>query len=187
MAYTTKALVKAYLGISADTDDDLIDALIARAQAIIDNYTGRKFEAATATKYFTVADIEGRYLYLHRYDLLTVTALTNGDGSVIAAENYRLEPHNESPKWAIRLDKDTSWEWTDSDSEISIAGTWGMFATAPDDIAHAAIRLTSFLYRQKDNSQDVERPIITGSGVTIMPTSIPKDVTAILNKYRRRI
>jgi hypothetical protein len=187
MAYTTKTEVKAYLGISVATDDDLIDALIARAQSIIEEYTGRVFEAASETKYFDTDDIEGRWLYLWGYDLLTVTTLTNGDGTELTSGQYRLEPRNETPKYAIRLDEDYTWEFDDSDDEISIAGTWGYTSSAPNDIKHACIRLTSFLYRQKDTSADIDRPLVTGDGVTIMPSSIPHDVKAILDKYRRRI
>ena len=188
MAYATLANVKAYLDITATTSDDpLLTSLIDRAQEIIDAYTGRDFEAVTATKYFTIDNVEGRWLYLWGYDLLTITALTNGDNTVISSANYRLEPRNETPKWAIRLDEDTIWDFDDSDSEISIAGTWGYSTTAPSDVVHACIRLVSFLYRQKDTSGDIDRPMVTGDGVTIMPSALPKDVMSILEKYRRRV
>jgi hypothetical protein len=75
----------------------------------------------------------------------------------------------------------------DSDSEVSIAGTWGFSTTPPYDIKHACTRLAAFLYRQKDTSADIDRPMITGDGVTIMPSSIPQDVKSILDNYKRRI
>ena len=191
MAYATLAIVKAYLDIPTATtsDDALLNSLIDRAQEIIDAYTGRDFEAVTATKYFTIDDVEGRWLHLSGYDLLTVTTLTNGDATatVFTSDQYRLEPRNETPKWAVRLKEDYDWDFDDSDSEISIAGTWGYSATAPSDVVHACIRLVSFLYRQKDTSGDIDRPMVTGDGVTIMPSALPKDVMSILEKYRRRI
>lgn len=187
MAYTTASDVKTYLGITVTTDDTLLGSLITRAQSIIDEYTGRTFEAKTETKYYDAANVDGRTLYLYADDLLTVITLTNGDGVVIAPANYRLEPRNHSPKWGISLDKDTSWSFPDSDSEISVAGTWGYAATAPNNIVHACIRLAAFIYRQKDTTADVDRPMMTGDGVTIMPSQLPKDVQMILDKYRRRI
>jgi hypothetical protein len=187
MAYASIAEVKAYLGITVSTDDTLIEALIDRAKGIIESYTGRVFESETATKYFDTDNIEGRWLYLWGYDLLTVTTLTNGDGVEIASANYRLEPRNETPKWAIRLDEDYTWEFDDSDDEISVAGTWGYATTAPYDIEHATVRLTAFLYRQKDTSADIDRPFVTGDGVTIMPSNLPADVKSILDKYKRRV
>lgn len=187
MAYTTAADVKAYLGISTAGDDTLISSLITRAVGVIESYTGRKFEAASSTKYFSSKSVEGRYLLLWGEDLLTVTELTNGDGDEIEAADYRLEPRNGTPKYYIRLNEDVSWTFDDSDSEISVAGTWGYSATVPADIAHACIRLTAFLYRQKDTSADIDRAMVTGDGVTIMPSAIPQDVKSILDNYRRRI
>lgn len=187
MAYTTLADCKAYMGIADTTDDILITSLITRAQKIIEEYTGRIFEAETATKYFDQDNVEGRNLYLFGHDLLTVTTLINGDGTEIASANYRLEPRNETPKWMIRLDENTSWKFNDSDSEIIIPGTWGYSATAPADIVHYCIRLATFLYRQKDTSTDVDRPIVTGDGVTIMPANVPSDIVNGLKKYCRRV
>ena len=189
MAYTTLAELKAYLGIpTAETGDDaLLTSIITRAQALIEAYTNRVFEAATVTKYFHTEDVEGQILRLWSDDLLTVTTLTNGDGTVIAAANFRLEPRNNTPKWAIRLDENYSWEFTDGDSEITVAGTWGWSTTAPGNIVHACVRLAAFIYRQKDTNADIDRPLVTGDGVTIMPTALPSDVTRILDLYRRRI
>ena len=189
MSYATREVVKQYLGIELDktADDALLDGLISRAEKIIESYTGREFEDKTATKYFDADDIEGRLLYLWGYDLLTITTLTNGDGTEISSDNYRLEPRNESPKWQIRLDEDTTWDFDDSDDEVSIVGKWGYSANAPADIQHACIRLVSFLYRQKDTSADIDRPMITGDGVTIMPSALPQDVKSILDSYRRRV
>jgi uncharacterized phiE125 gp8 family phage protein len=189
MAYTTTAEVKQYLGISTDTDDALIDSLIDRAEGVIESYTGRVFEAQTATKYFTIDNVEGRWLYLWGYDLLTVTALLDGDADTTAftSDQYRLEPRNETPKYAIRLKEDYDWDFYDSDSEISVTGTWGWSTTPPEAIEHACVRLTAFLYRQKDTSADIDRPFVTGDGVTIMPSSLPQDVKSILDNYKRRI
>jgi hypothetical protein len=113
--------------------------------------------------------------------------LTNGDSVEIPSGSYRLFPRNDSPKWLIRLDENKSWNFSDSDSEISVEGTWGYSATAPADIIHACIRLAAFLYRQKDTSADIDRPMITGDGVTIMPSALPADVTRVLDRYKRRI
>jgi hypothetical protein len=189
MAYATLVDVKEYLGIAAMSDDALLESFITRATGVINSYTGRIFEAETATKYFGADAVDGKYLYLFGYDLLAVTTLTNGDEDTteIASANYKLMPRNETPKWAIKLDDDTDWELYDADSEIIVAGTWGYSTIAPADIAHACVRLTAFLYRQKDTSADIDRPFVTGDGVTIMPASIPQDVKSILDNYRRRI
>lgn len=188
MGYATVTQVKEYVGISETfSDDNLLTDIIERAQGLIDAYTGRVFEAATATKYFDSAHIDGQDLNLYGEDLLSVTTLTNGNSAVIASGDYRLFPRNSSPKWGIKLDEGKSWSFADGDSEVSVAGTWGYSATAPLDIQHACVRLTAFLYRQKDNSADLDRPMITGDGVTIMPTNLPVDVTRLLDRYKARV
>jgi len=50
----------------------------------------------------------------------------------------------------------------------------------------ATTRLAAFLYRQKDSNADLDRPLLTGDGVTIMPSSLPHDVRQILDPYRKR-
>jgi hypothetical protein len=187
MAYANLSNLKDYLGITTNGDDNLLTDLLTRAEGVIDAYTGRHFEAETATKYFNSDDTYGRELNLYGYDLLTVTKLTNGNAVEIASGNYRLLPRNDDPKWIIKLDEDYSWEFDDSDSEISVAGTWGYSATAPADITHACIRLAAFIYRQKDTSADIDRPLVTGDGVTIMPSGLPSDVQKLLDRYKRRL
>ena len=187
MGYVGGEAVKEYLGVTTTDDNTLIDHLIDRAGNIIEAYTGRVFKAETATKYFNTDNIEGRCLYLWGYDLLTITKLTNGNSVEITSDQYRLEPRNETPKYIVRLNEDYTWEFDDSDDEISIAGTWGYSTNLPLSIEHACIRLVAFLYRQKDTSSDVDRPLITGDGVTIMPTNLPSDVRLMLDGYKRRI
>ncbi|MDX9779619.1 MAG: head-tail connector protein [bacterium] len=188
MSYATAVQVKEYLGISGTVvDDNLLDDLIERAEGLIDAYTGRSFVSTTATKFFDDSFTNGSDLNLWGYDLLTVTKLTNGDGVEVTSSDYRLFPRNDNPKWMLRLDEAYSWNFSDGDSEISVAGTWGYSATPPLDIQHACVRLAAFLYRQKDNSADIDRPMITGDGVTIMPSALPVDVTRILDRYKRRV
>lgn len=188
MSYASTVQLKDYLGISGTVvDDNLLDDLIERAEGLIDAYTGRKFAAETATRYFDSDFVDGQDLNLWGYDLLTITKLTNGDAVEITSGDYRLFPRNDNPKWIIRLDSGKSWSFSDDDSEITVAGTWGYSATVPADIEHACVRLAAFLYRQKDTSADIDRPMITGDGVTIMPSALPADVTRMLDRYKRRV
>lgn len=186
MSYAIVNDLKDYLGVTTSVDDNLLENMLTRAEGIIDAYTGRHFEAETATKYFTSADTYGQDLNLYGYDLLTVTELINGDGIKIDSDEYRLYPRNDLPKWMIRLNDGKSWNFSGGDSEISVTGTWGYSATAPADITHACIRLAAFLYRQKDTSADLDRPMVTGDGVTIMPSGLPSDVQRLLDRYKRR-
>lgn len=61
-----------------------------------------------------------------------------------------------------------------------------IYTYAPqEDIVQAATRLAGWLYTQKDSNADLDRPIVTDAGVTIMPGALPKDVVHLAIGYRR--
>lgn len=189
MAYATLTNLKKYLGIDEIVDDQILSNFLDQAAAITNKETGRVFIAETATKYFGTEDVEnGRRLYLLKEDLLSVTTLTNGNGVVIDPSDYRLEPLNYSPKYEIYLiDPEISFEFSEWYSTITVEGSWGFCETPPEDIVWANLRLAAVLYKQKDTAIDIDRPIVTGDGITIMPSNLPADIMSVIKKYRRVI
>ena len=195
MAYTDASTLKQYLGITTSTDDALLTSLIARAQSAIDTYTQRTFEAATdSTKLF---DCLPPYVYGYELswatlglDLCQITSVTNGNGVTVSASNYVTMPINTTPYHGLRLKQysGVTWDYTDDwEASIAIAGRWAYSVTAPADVVHACVRLAAFLYRQKDNASDTDRPILAGDGNVIMPSTLPRDVLSMLQPYVRRI
>lgn len=189
MAYASLAELKAYAGIDSSGDDTLLTALLARAQAIIDSHCRRTFEAAAdSTRYFDAEDDVDDDDLIVDTDLYSVTSVTNGDGTAVAASEYVLEPANHRPAYAICLKENSSvvWTWSDSpENAISVTGRWAYSLTAPADITHACIRLAAWLYRQKDNSADVDAVNVTSGGAVIVPSGLPNDVTLLLRVYVR--
>lgn len=193
MAYCTTQNVKDYLGLSSTGDDTLIAALIVRAQKWLDTYTGRVFESSTGTRRFTVGkDTDVRTLYLDE-DLVSVTAIVNkadaATTETISASEYTLMPRNRTPYYAIRLldSSDKDWDYDDDpEMGITVSGAWGYSTTPPSDIVHACVRLTGYLYRQKD-AQVYDTTVVEGAGVTQIPVGIPKDVQIILAPYVKKI
>ena len=183
--YTTWAAVKTYLDISGTGDDALGALLVNRVTDAIDRYCRRRFRAVTATRYFDVPS--GDTLFLDD-DLLSITTLTNGDGNVITSASYVLLPKNKSPKYAIRLKENTSTVWEGSTTTdyqaISVAGSWGYSTTPADDIVHAAIRWTAWLYRQRDGVFG-QSGTAGRIGVVDAPQSLPEDIELMLKPYKR--
>lgn len=198
MAYVSVGDVRSYLSggnvILPTVDDTLLTDFATRAQSIIEKFCMRKFESRTETRYFDAQKYDvyrGRVLEMDD-DLLSVTTLTNGDASVISSANYDLLPYNDNPKYAIRLKESSTVVWLptgagDFERAISVTGTWGYSATPPDAIKLATLRLTHWLYRQKDTAADIDRPLLTTSGAVVMPASLPKDVESTLRMYRREL
>lgn len=193
MAYTTVSALKTYLGVVGNTDDALLTALIARAQAIVDAYCGRTFEAAQDSTRKLDAKLsvspDKRTLYVER-DLCAITSITNGDGVSVAASEYVTEPRWEKPFYGITLkrESDIRWTWDNTPEDaITVVGRWAYSATAPADIVQATERLAAYLYRQKDNMSDLDRAVAVSSNMTVLPQSLPRDVQLILAPYRRAV
>lgn len=186
MAYTDKTALKIYLGISASDDDTLLDALILRAQAIIDAQCGRTFEAlADSTRYFDACAIHGDMLYLDG-DLCAITTVTNGDSAAIAGTEYTAQPRNVTPWFALRMKAQSAVGWNGTDGEIAIVGKWAYATAAPATIVQACTRLAAYLYRQKDNHADLDRATVVGN-MTILPARFPSDIADMLRPYRRLV
>lgn len=195
MAYATVTQLKQYAGIESGDHDVLLTDLISRAQKRIDEYCGFAFEASSDTsRTFDSADYPdgdtwGRALYFDTW-CASITSVVNGDGTTITSTYYVTQPRNDAPYYAIKLKASSDYVWEADDNEdtedaITVTGKWAYSATAPADITHACLRLALWYYRQRDNSTDLDRPLLA-EGVTILPSAIPGDVTEILDHYAWR-
>lgn len=102
---TTKAAVKAELGISVTTDDALLDALIDSATAAIEGYTGWRYGFARQTYSETVKGYGGLELQLTQAPLISVTSVTDANLGVIT--DYSIGDRDEST-----LYRESGWAWT---------------------------------------------------------------------------
>jgi len=195
MAYTVTSDVKAFGGFtdSDTTDDVLIGKIIPMAQTMIDTYTNRTFECSSTTEatrtYDANLDVEDETLWLDK-ELNTINSI-KVEGTAIDSDGYVTSPRTDKPYYAITIldsagDSD-DWSYdTDAENAIVVDGHWGYSSAAPSDIKWACERLTLWLYKQRNSDVDLDRPLLTGQGITIMPTTIPADVARILAVYRRR-
>lgn len=189
--YVTLAEVKACFNTSSTnaTDDGFIEDLVEMGSRLIDRETCRTFYARTETRKFDYTS--SRSLKMDD-DLLTITTLTNGDSETIAATEYNLYPLNRSPKREIRLKQGSTYYWatdgySNTEGVISVAGTWGFSATAPDDIKHACLSIViSAYHRRYGEGIDAGVAKITAAGVVITPQDIPADAWEIIRAYRMR-
>src|SRR5690606_34370464 len=119
MTYASLADLHTYLDIPTGntTHDTLLTACLARAQAYVDAWCNRTFEAATdTTRHFDAReDVDGRRLWLGA-DLCAVTSITNGDGVALATSDYVTEPRNSAPYYALKLRSDSDAAWTYADA-----------------------------------------------------------------------
>lgn len=190
MAYTDTTTLKRYLGISGSGDDTLLGECITRAQAIIDDYTQRTFEASgdTSRTFDALTDVRGDILWLDE-DLVQITSITNGDGVVVASDEYTTQPRNRTPYYAIRLLASSGKSWTyedDHEDAIAIVGRWAWSLTPPAAVVQATVRLAAYLWHQKDTANDLDRAVVVGNS-TLLPGELPRDLAQMLTPYQRTV
>lgn len=187
---------KAYIGNVQATDDDLIASFIVAAQAFIEGPQGaqRTYEAAadTTRTFDAECDVDGRLLYLDT-DLCQITSVTNGDGSVVSSGQYVCETaggaRNQTPWRRLRLRSTATVSWlpsasTGAENAIAIVGRWAYSATPPARIVQLTREIVAYLYRRRSASGDADRPLLTGDGVMILPSALPKGI--MLQLYAER-
>lgn len=186
MAYALLADLKLELGITVTTDDTLLGQKIAEAQAIIDQQTGRTFEAAAdTTRSFDVYAVD-RHELVFDAPLAALTSILNGDGTTIATNTVTLLPRNQTPAYGLRLRYDQAFLFTDPDAVITVTGKWASATAAPADIKRACIRIAAWLYRLKD-AQVFDATANPDTGQVYIPKGMPVDVAMLLKTYRRRM
>lgn len=194
--YATLTDLKTYLGVGTTADDALLSQCLTRAQGFIEAQTGRVFEAsADSTRTLdAVADVwedehgHARVLVLPA-DLCAITSVTNGDGVVVASSQYVTEPRDRTPWWALTLKSNATVTWTYTDAPegaISIVGRWAYATSAPADVAQATVALAAYFYRQRGAEATGMEPVMSGSGVVMMPPRLPDVVKTVVAKYQVR-
>lgn len=155
--YATLSVVKANIdGLTSSTYDSAIELAVEAVSRSIDKHLGRRFYAASETRYFSPWD----HHYLETDDLLSVTSLkTDKDGDQSYADtwgagDYNLMPLNAAldggPYTAIQTRSDGDYRFPIAQAGVQIIGSFGYAATAPEPIQSATILQTERLFRRKD-------------------------------------
>jgi hypothetical protein len=180
----------------APVDDVFIEDLLARASRAADGFCGVWFYANTQTRSYNMP--RGRELELDA-PLLSVTSITNGDGTSVAASSYTLYPLNGPHFTSIKLTPGNVWVpdvSSGADNAISVTGTWGYVdrnATDPESMivitnttdAVLATALAAYKKRYGSGTEGVAQ--VTGAGVVITPRGMPVDAKQLLTPYVRHM
>lgn len=184
MAYVTLEEAKTYLGIATDADDGLLTTLLGAAQATVERYCDRVFEApADETRKFDCMYpvVIGWDLFLDR-DLCYVTEIVNGDGETIGSEEV-IEVPQTPPYFALRLLSSTGKVWTyetDREQAIAITGRWAYSITPPSPVVQAVKELIGWMYRSYDRQGGSDATAFREASETL-----PGNVQMWLEGYRR--
>lgn len=181
MPYSTLVDVKAWLGVTSSTHDDMITSLIDVADRFIVQQTGVKWLATLETRTFDARrDVRnyGRDLFIGHHT--SVTSVTNGD-STIVDDYIRVGALFSEPKQILRMPVmgGKVWTWvssSDPSNAISISANFGYADAVPADIEQLSIELTSWLYRGRDHAVPAEVLLAGKGGIIITPASLPPHI-----------
>lgn len=138
-SYITVQDIKDSLGLTASTDDKLLLKMAESAAKMVENYTGRKFNVETATKYYEGAN---RVWF---DDLLTVSTIKLDEDAnasfeaTLTTSDYVLYPLNNYPKTYMEI-ADTSNYGSFAygvKKGVEIVGTWGYAESSSPVLAWA--------------------------------------------------
>lgn len=189
MAYTTRTLVKASLGIptAVTSEDTAIDAAILAADTSIDQYCGRTFEASANTiRYYQPTSAFLVYTDDLASSTVTVAVDADDDGtyetSLTAVTDY-IVSGNTAP---FRILKNVNGGWPLSyygRPTVKITGTFGYQAAVPATVKQASLLLSSRLYQRKSSPLGFQAGVVSELGPVRISRNDP-DVAAMLAGLR---
>lgn len=185
-AYCTANDIALALNIAGVQDDGWLTTLADSASAWVDVHcavpSGGFAVAADSTRRFDVCALEDGCLLLD-VPLVSLTSLTNGDGTSVNTATVRLHPLNGPHYWSISmLSTGPGWQWV-QDGLFVVTGKWGWSTTVPTPVKEATIMLAAWMYkRYQAGLQDVANNAEIGQ--MMYSERMPKQVVALLAPFR---
>jgi len=185
-AYCTPNDIATALNIAGTQDDGWLTTLAASASAWVDAHCAVPSSgfavAADSTRRYDIGDLCDGALHLDA-PLVSLTSLTNGDGSAINTATVRLYPLNSGHYWTIRmLSTGPGWQWV-QDGLYTVTGKWGWSITPPTPVKEATIMLAAWMYkRYQAGLQDAANNVEIGQ--MMYSEKMPKQVVALLAPFR---
>lgn len=189
-------------GTAGRYSDASIGSNILAAQTLIEQRTGRQFDATTGTRYFTTE----QRAQLAIPDLRSVTTVSLNGTELVANETYWLLPDPRWPGiytsiqfrafgrtrgrwylavpdwWDRGLDMGTSYEQSSLPNDLAISSTaWG-WDPPPADVRHAVKALAAWMTKRSDAL--LGNAVQTPDGTVFDYSQMPPEVNAVISTYR---
>ena len=160
MAYTSQALVKAYLGIPSSTSSEntAIDNAIAAADAEIDQITGRTFVVPSGATAKTFIPYDDYTLYVD--DVAQLTGLVVKEDTPLAGTydttltittDYVVNGNNAPYRVIKRVDGDTWPRDRYGRPTVEVTAFYGYGMAVPDQIKQCSLVIAARLYQRRSS------------------------------------
>ena len=189
-AYTTRNVVKTYLGIPSGTssEDDPIDAAIDAAEQEIDNYTGRTFVvpgAATAKVYRPSDDRVVLVDDIAQTTSLVVKTDTADDGAydttLTITSEFILDGNAAPYRIVRRVDGSAFPRYTSNRPSVEVTAYFGYGMSIPKAIVQASTLMGARLYQRRSSPLGFQAGL---EGDAVRISRIDPDMRALLAGYR---
>ena len=189
-AYTTRNVVKTYLGIPSGTssEDDPIDAAIDAAEQEIDNYTGRTFVvpgAATAKVYRPADDRVVLVDDIAQTTSLVVKTDTADDGAydttLTITSEFILDGNAAPYRIVRRVDGSAFPRYTSNRPSVEVTAYFGYGMSIPKAIVQASTLMGARLYQRRSSPLGFQAGL---EGDAVRISRIDPDMRALLAGYR---
>ena len=199
--YATLTQIKAYMSISDNTDNDLLEDLVESASRSIDRIANRRFyldSTASARLYRAYSDI---FVYVD--DIGTTSSLVvatdeNGNGTysktLTLNQDYILDPLTASslgrPFTQLTMVSNTETgpifpglTQNGLRPGVQVTARWG-WPSVPDDINMACLILAADLYKRKDAPGGI---LGLGDLGVVRMSPVGRDITAMVRAYKKEV
>ncbi len=185
MSLCTLANVKEYLEITLATHDARLTALAARAQAHIEDFCGRKFDAADYVEQY---DGDGlSVLSLRQFPVVTFTSLYDdldrvfaGD-TLIAAADYYVD----KSAGVVELSSGAVFQKGRGNVRATYRAGYET-AAIPASLTQACVMATAALFEERKNIGVAQRSLKDG-GVSAYRHGVPEEVWKLVEPHKRRL
>lgn len=197
--YATLTEIKAYLSISDNTDNDLLESLVESASRSIDRIANRRFyadAAASARTYRAYSDVFVYVDDISSTNGLIVRIDENGNGTysktLTLNTDYILDPLTAAslgrPFTQLTMVSNTEmWPIFPGITQnglrpgVQVTAKWG-WPSVPDDISVACLTLTADLYKRKDAPGGV---LGLGDLGAIRMSPVGRDIASVVRAYKK--
>jgi hypothetical protein len=199
--YATLTQIKAYMSISDNTDNDLLEDLVESASRSIDRIANRRFyldATASARLYRAYSNIFVFVDDIGTTSNLVVAMDEDGNGTysktLTLNTDYILDPLTSQslnrPFTQLTMVSNTeSWPIFPGITSnglrpgVQVTARWG-WPSVPDDINMACLILTADLYKRKDAPGGI---LGLGDLGVVRMSPIGRDVTAMVRAYKKEV
>jgi hypothetical protein len=163
----------------APANDSLLDAILARAQSIVDGALGFTYNGYAPAASKPIMSYGGNYLELPPYKLGSITSVKIGDTAITDYTVTNLGNLYRSSRWYDYL-------WTDPWGYVAVTAQWG-YGDPPESINEVILEVAVSTWRGRDKGMYTETIGADGAGALRFTGGLTTLQRTIIENVKKQI